>query len=199
MKFQHYLFYILLLSCITCTKDTDLKRSEFRQDLEFPELPEYSEWGYNTFGAYYDRQAFISNNEQVPVKVISTSNVISFTFKGQLGKYASATNSLSLVIALSGVNITNYSDLILFNGTFVNLASSTCQVTIFINNVAYAAQILNGTIEFKRVQNLFVDKKQEEVILSGVFDFQAIINSQPITFSEGRFDVGIGKDNFFSL
>ena len=42
-----------------------------------------------------------------------------------------------------------------------------------------------------------VDKQQYEIILSGVFDFQALINNEPTSISMGRFDVGIANDNFF--
>lgn len=61
----------------------------------------------------------------------------------------------------------------------------------------YEAEILEGELNFKRVQILQVDKKVVEAILSGYFDLKAIINGKPITVSDGRFDVGIGRDNFY--
>jgi hypothetical protein len=63
----------------------------------------------------------------------------------------------------------------------------------------YAIEILNGTFQIKRAQHLLVDNKPEEVILSGVFEFQALINGEPVTISTGRFDVGVGEGNFYTF
>jgi len=46
-------------------------------------LPIYSEWGYNTFGAYYDREIFVSNDISVPAKVSVSNNEMSFILDGQ--------------------------------------------------------------------------------------------------------------------
>ena len=48
-----------------------------------------------------------------------------------------------------------------------------------------------------RAQHLLVDEVPQEVILSGVFEFQAMVNGMPVTVSEGRFDVGVDESNFF--
>ncbi|MBN2165234.1 MAG: hypothetical protein JW717_03055 [Marinilabiliaceae bacterium] len=66
-------FISILFLLASCTSDYELEESIFVADSEFPELPEYSEWGYNTFGAFYDRKHFVSNNSEVPVKVILTN------------------------------------------------------------------------------------------------------------------------------
>jgi hypothetical protein len=58
-------------------------------------------------------------------------------------------------------------------------------------------ELLGGSLEFKKAQNLIVDKVAEEVILSGVFQFQIVIDDEPFTISRGRFDQGISYDNFF--
>ena len=82
-------FIIVLLLVFACSSDTALKKSIYIPDEEFPELPKYSEWGYNTFGAYYDRQAFTSTSEDVPVKVINKAGKTSFVFAGRKGpKYS---------------------------------------------------------------------------------------------------------------
>jgi hypothetical protein len=62
----------------------------------------------------------------------------------------------------------------------------------------YTANILSGELTFKRAQNLLVDEKQVEVILSGYFEFKALIDNEPVTISNGRFDVGISPDNFYN-
>ena len=42
------------------------------------------------------------------------------------------------------------------------------------------------------------DNEPIEVILSGVFEFQALINNEPVSMSLGRFDVGVGQSNFYN-
>jgi hypothetical protein len=189
--------YILLLTSIACSTDIELTKSTFIPDKDIPELPAYSEWGYNTFGAYYERQFFTSNNQDVPLKIVSTDSVTTITFNGQLGAYSG--NKMSLVISLSDSGIRSLDDLISLNATTINLASPDCKVSMLNNNVPVSAQILNGVIEFKRLQNLLVDKKQTEVIVSGTFEFQAIINGEPVSMIEGRFDMGVSKVNFFAI
>jgi hypothetical protein len=44
---------------------------------------------------------------------------------------------------------------------------------------------------------LFVDEEKQQVILSGVFSFKAVVEGEPVTVSEGRFDVGMSSLNFF--
>ena len=63
----------------------------------------------------------------------------------------------------------------------------------------HTVELLNGTFEFKRAQYLLVDGQPQEVILSGVFEFQVTIDGEPVSISEGRFDVGVGSYNFFVL
>jgi hypothetical protein len=70
-------------------------------------------------------------------------------------------------------------------------------VQLFEYSIEIPVKILSGSLYFKRVQNLSVDKRPIEAILSGYFEFQAIIRDEPVTVSEGRFDLGIGSDNFF--
>lgn len=190
---------ILLLS--GCKEETELQKSVFIPDVNYPELPLYSEWGYNTFGAYYDREAFISNNHEVPVKVVVTGNKTSFIFKGQKGATNYNSDSyteMSMTFKIDGFLPEDYIDLIVLNDTKLDLTNPNYSVVVSIDTAEYEAYILNGEFEFKRAQNLLVDKKQIEVILSGYFEFQALINEEPVTISNGRFDVGIGMDNFYN-
>jgi hypothetical protein len=59
--------------------------------------------------------------------------------------------------------------------------------------------IIEGLLKFTRVQRLFVDELETKCIISGLFDFKTFINGEPIAVSHGRFDLGIGYDNFFNL
>lgn len=184
-----------------CTKDNELKKSIFIRDSEYPDLPKYSEWGYNTFGAYYDRKAFVSNDNEVPAKIIVANNLTSFVLTGQDGAYSyysSSNSKMSITFKISGFLPQNYKELIEFNDTIFDLRNSSYQVLVTTGTVTDTATIIEGGLTFKRAQNLIVDTKQEEVILSGYFEFKALINKEPITLSDGRFDVGISSDNFYN-
>ena len=61
--------------------DVELSRSVFIPDRTSPGLPEYSEWGYNTFGAYIDRVPFVSGEEE-PAKIYVNSDTLHFFLKG---------------------------------------------------------------------------------------------------------------------
>ena len=190
----------LLLLLVGCSKEYELTKSVFIQDPEYTDLPAYSEWGYNTFGAYYDRQAFISNNEIVPAKIIVTNNEMSFVLDGQKGSsyYYDISDEMTLTFKIPGFMPANYTDLTVLNDTILNLANPVYQVIVSMDTLKYTATILSGELNFKRAQNLKVDKKEIEVILSGYFEFKALINEKPVTISNGRFDVGISPDNFYT-
>jgi hypothetical protein len=196
-----FIFYsAIALILICCSTENELKQSEMVYDNEFTDLPAYSEWGYNTFGAYYDREIFVSNNTYVPAKVVMSNDGMSFVLDGQKGSsnyYGSARNEMTMTFKISGFTLDNYSNLILFNDTVFELTNPAYQVSIAIDTTDYDVKIISGELSFKRAQNLLVDKKSVEVILSGLFDFKALINHKPMTISEGRFDVGIGDDNFY--
>jgi hypothetical protein len=197
-----YLLTILtLISALlaSCMKENELKKSVFIYDPENIDLPAYSEWGYNTFGAYYDRELFVSNDELVPAKIIVSDTSFSFLLDGQKGSsgYYYDYSEMLISFTLSGFMPEHFADLALFNDSIIDLTNSSCHVFVTIDTMKYAADILSGELNFKRVQILQVDKQQVEAILSGYFDFKAIINHKPITISDGRFDVGIGADNFY--
>lgn len=188
-----------------CSKETELAKSVFIPDKDHPELPAYTEWGYNTFGAYFDREIFANNDNKVPAKVINTGGRTTITFKGQVGidnYYSSywsnsAYAAVSMTFDLPGISPQVYADLISLNNTTIDLTSLQSGVSITIDTITYACTVLNGSLIIKKAQNLIVDKKPVEVILSGVFEFQAIIRDEPVSITLGRFDVGIGNDNFF--
>jgi hypothetical protein len=189
---------VIILGVFACSNETELQRSIFIPDPDFPELPQYSEWGYNTFGAYYDRQAFISNNAEVPAKVIQEETKTSFVFTGQRGLAYERYNSFSIRIVFADFTPETYDDLMALHDTTLDLTDPAYDVIINNGFEADTATILNGTFQFVRAQHLLVDAVPQEVILSGVFEFQALVNEIPITVSNGRFDVGVGEFNFFN-
>jgi hypothetical protein len=201
MKTQLFIISGLIIAFLGgCSKENELKKSVFINDPELTDLPAYSEWGYNTFGAYYDREIFTSNNKAVPVKVVVTNNTMSFILDGQKGSQYSYGDDkdMSIVFNLSGFTPTQYTDLLVLDDSIIDLKNPVNQVKISVDTINYKVDILSGELTFKRAQNLIVDKKQIEVILSGYFEFKALINDKPMTISDGRFDVGISNDNFYN-
>jgi hypothetical protein len=201
MKTLFFILITIVFLLAGCSKDNELGKSVFISDTQYPDLPEYSEWGYNTFGAYYDRQAFISNDNIVPAKCIVTNNVMSFVLSGQLGAYsyyADANSNMSLTFQISGFLPADYKPLVQLNDTTLDLRNTAYKVFVTIGAAEDTATVIEGNIQFKRAQNLVVDTKQVEVILSGYFDLKVLINNEPITISNGRFDVGIGDNNFYA-
>jgi hypothetical protein len=189
------IFFILLTACIAfgCDDESSLDGSIFVNDPVNPGLPKYSELGFNTFGAYYDRQSFTSGSI-VPVKVIVEEGVTSFILNGWM-----MSHDVSLEIQLADFLPENYTDLLDLHNTTLNLEDADYTVVIDQDGTEYEAEILNGTFHFKRAQSLFVDKELFGVILSGTFEFQAIVDGEPITVSSGRFDVSVNQDNFYVI
>ena len=199
-------FIMLMLTAAllftACNDEAELQKSVFIPDDDFPELPAYTEWGYNTFGAYYDRELFIYNVYEVPAKVVNTEGKTSFILNGTRGyyyyyEYSNGNNSMSVSFDLIGFLPQAYTDLVALNDSVINLLNPNCRVMVTMNGQKYQEQIIGGTLHFKRVQNLIVDKEQVEVILSGTFEYQALSNDVPFSVSLGRFDVAVGNNNFY--
>lgn len=192
---------------LNCSREYELERSIFIADSVYTDLPAYTEWGYNTFGAFFDRQVFISTGAQVPAKVTSTGGNTSLILIGQKGSgytyeygydpYSYGFETMSATFLLEGVQYEDVSDLITWNDTLIDLTKPDCRVFITEDTVKTEVQILNGSLHIRRAQTLLVDDRMVEVILSGRFSFQMLYNGEPVTLSDGRFDVGIGENNFF--
>ncbi len=204
MKRTKYFFYAAFIIAFAtgCSKEFELKRSIFIPDPVFQDLPAYTEWGYNTFGAFYERHLFLYSEQEIPAKIICTGGITSFVLKGQKNSYGyyywDNMKEMTLTFRIPDIQPATYSDLTILNKMKIDLSSQEGLVKLFMDGEFLEPKILNGEIEFKRVQQLFVDTKETEVILSGVFSFQALVKGEPVSLTEGRFDVGIWQDNFFS-
>lgn len=183
---------ILFNSCIMEDSYT-LTKSVFIQDSEFPGLPIYSEWGYNTFGVYIDGQAFTSIYTTLPLKVIVNSDTLNLIFKGELNG-----NYQSLKFSFIGYPLSQFSDFKTLNKTTIDLKTSNCIVTLTSNNTSEVLRITDGKFQFLRVQDLYVDKVFTKTIISGRFNFKTFFGNEPTAISYGRFDIGIGEDNFYN-
>ena len=205
MKTHFVRFTVILLVAIgfgSCDNEYELDKSIFIPDKDYPSLPAYTEWGYNTFGALYNREPFVNSDFSIPTKIICTGGKTSFSLKGHFGEsryyyYESDEKLITLNFDLLGFIPESLSNLIELNDSIIDLTNPLCKVSLTLDTVEYDVTVLNGYLNFKRVQYLFVDKQPYEIILSGIFDFQALINNEPSSISMGRFDVGIPSDIFF--
>jgi hypothetical protein len=166
-------------------------------------LPAYTEWGYNSFGAKYERLYFLATNSIVPCKITYENGRLNFYLNGRtVGNVAQQyyeTEKMTLAISFPSSPMTDYKDLISLNDTKIDLTDANCVVKI-IERDDYERILTtrNGHLTFKRAQLLRIDDKEDRVILSGYFDIQFLVNGIPENISEGRFDVGINKD-FYSF
>lgn len=186
----------LFLVVTACEKMDDfyLSGSVFIEDPYYPGLPIYSEWGYNTFGAYIDREPFVSTRDVMPMKVIVNSNTIHMIFKGRLG----ASNA-DLTISFTGFSPATSYDLTSLDATIIDLKESGRSVTLKLDHEApIALEIIEGELEINRVQRLYVDEELSRTIMSGYFQFKTFLDNEPVAISQGRFDLGIGYENFYN-
>jgi hypothetical protein len=193
---KYTILAIMLLGLLLggCTQDFRLENSIFIEDMNNPGLPEYSEWGYNSFGAYVDREIFASNSVELPAKIIITKDTFNFLLKGVLNK-----NVTTLRFSIIGYAPAAYPGLITLNDSTFDLTGKNCLVTLTDKFSTTRLQVFEGKLVFKRVQKLNVDKTMTESILSGTFNFKTFDNGEPIAVTNGRFDVGVGDDNFFKF
>jgi hypothetical protein len=140
----------------------------------------------------------VSNFTGTPAKIINTGGKTSFVLNGHMSSgYYSEGSDASIIFDFYSFDPQAYTDLADLNNLTADLKSSIYGVRIKLDTTNYNLDILDGSLVFSKVQNLIVDKKHFEVILSGTFGFRALVNEEPVSVTMGRFDVGIGTNNFF--
>lgn len=182
----------MVASCSSA--DFELSKTVFVEDVDYPGLPIYSEWGYNTFGAYIDRSVFTSNSYELPTKIIVNSDTFKLYFKGVMNNQPT-----TIKFEIKGYAPADHPDLISLNDSVINLKSSDCKVTFENGSSVQVLRIIEGNIHFKRVQNLYVDKSFAKTIVSGTFNFKTFFSGEPVAITNGRFDLGIGYENFYNF
>jgi hypothetical protein len=200
MKPNHYIpaiiVSILMLTFVSCDYEADsyiLKKSVFIEDVENPGLPIYSEWGYNTFGAYIDRKAFTSGNDDMPAKIIVNSDTMHIMLKGIMSNQFA-----SITFSFIGYPIADYPDLHVLHNTILDMKGDRCIVTLTRGTKVEELRIIEGKMDIKRVQKLYVDKQFAKSIISGTFNFKTFFDKEPVAISAGRFDLGIGYESFYN-
>ena len=190
-KFFLVLWIGLLFS--SCSKQS-LDRTIFIPDSDDPKLPAYSEWGYNSFGAEYERDYFLASTYVFPCKILYENGMIHFLLSGNI-RY---NTGMSLLFIFPWTPMNHFSDLVQLNDVEIDLSAANCTVRMQQDNIEEDLNIIQGSLHFKRAQLLTVDDMVNRVILSGVFDLQFVQNLFPATISNGRFDLGIDKRIFYT-
>jgi hypothetical protein len=196
MKIKKYILLILLSTmALACEKLDDFRLTEtiFIEDPYAPGLPVYSEWGYNTFGAYIDRKAFISTSYDLPAKIIVNEDILHLILRGRMGM-----EDVDLKFSIKGYSPATNFDLTELDSTTINLKKAGHSVTLKIGNETNILQLIEGDLIIKRVQRLYVDAELSRTIISGYFNFKTFLDDEPIAVSYGRFDLGIGYENFYN-
>lgn len=197
MKFNKNIFIAAILTLLfsSCEKmeDFDLTQTVFIEDPYFPGLPIYSEWGYNTFGAYIDRKAFVSTQYELPAKIIVNSDTLHILLKGFMNG-----QQVDLSISMKGFPIATSFDLTELDSTTVNLKDPGRQVKLKSGGVTQILNLIEGELIFKKAQLLYVDEELTRTIVSGYFHLKTFLDNEPIAISNGRFDLGIGYENFYN-
>ena len=191
---------ILLLSSSSCEEIPEMEKTIFVPDEINKNLPAYTELGYNSFGAIYERRLFCATNSIIPCKILYQHGIMTFTLSGRIGSsYSSLSgDEMTLYIAFPvDETMNNYQDLMALHQKRIDFADSSCEVRMVRASVEEDITILSGNLFFKRVQLLRINDKDNRVLLSGTFELTFLRNQLPEILSYGRFDVGIA--NLFVL
>jgi len=191
MKKHILIFTILSLLFFSCDEGS-LDRTIYIPDEDHPDLPAYTEWGYNSFGAFYERDKIGSTNDIVPCKIVYKDGILDFSL---LGRYLQKNTALTFSFPLS--EIKTIEDLAILHNFKLDLTEN-CTVTLEEDNYPTTFEVRSGELHFKRFQLLRVDERLNRIILSGTFEVRVLKNGRPETISNGRFDIGITNNDFYS-
>lgn len=199
MKFFQYFSVILTIAILAgCSKDKDIdyriSNSIFIEDAENPGLPIYSEKGYNSFGIYWDLLPLNTELPHNPSKFIVIKDTSILNLTGSVG-----TISYTLSISIPDYQPKNYEALVTLNNNDYDLSKEDCIISLQSGGDIRKLEIFEGNFTIKKAQNLYVDKVLNGVVLSGILSFKALLDKQPVTFSNGRFDMRFGNENFYNM
>jgi hypothetical protein len=178
----------------SCEGPIEMEETIFIPDESDKNLPAYTEWGYNSFGAMYERMYFYSTKNVIPCKIIMQNGMITFTLSGRFGSTNSSWGNENMTLYFSfPVNepMTNYKDLLSLHQKHIDLTDPSCNLMMMRNSNTEDISLLSGDLFFKRVQLLRINEQENRVILSGTFELTFLRNKLPEILSKGRFDVGI--------
>ena len=194
---KYFIITILIAIFASCaTDDPQMDRTVFIPDPIDSQLPAYTEWGYNSFGAKISRRYFVASKDVIPCKILYKDNSLRFSISGYLGSHTETT----LTFTFPSERLYEYADLLIFNNEKIELTASGCVVTLTQNGRTETLNIVDGELHFRRAQMLFIDDQPNRAILSGEFNFRYLSGTDefPVTVSNGRFDFGINDNVFYA-
>ena len=189
---KNFLFTVLCIFFMSTSCEDEMSRTIFIADENDTSLPAYTEWGYNSFGAVYDRNYFLVSNGITPCKITYQNGMLNFYLIGKI--YQGSFTEMVLTVSFPSPPMNDYLDLVKLNKTTIDLPDNSCTVKIEISGNEDIITPLSGNLTFKRTQLLKIDGEENRVILSGVFELRFIRKGRPETISDGRFDIGINSD-----
>lgn len=198
MKHIHLVIFTLILVVTAgCSRTFEYRISDyvFIEDAENPGLPIYSEKGYNSFGVYWGLTPWRTGSEHDPSKIVVKDDSCHIHLSGSIDGEMPYT----LVLSFPDYIPDSFTDLLSLNGKSFDLPATECVVSLLLGNSRRDLKIVEGEFKIKRAQNLYIDKELQGTVLSGVFSFKATVDDEPTTFSNGRFDMRFGEDNFYYL
>lgn len=193
---RYIILFTIALFASCASKDLQMDRTVFIPDQLDGNLPAYTEWGYNTFGAKVDRNYFLVSYDITPCKILYKNGKLSFSLSGNFVNY----NNVTMTFTFPSEQLKEYTDLLTLNNIDIDLKASDCEVTLTQNETTETLNLVEGELHFIRAQMLMIDEQPNRVILSGVFAFRYLngTNEFPVSVSDGRFDVGINKNVFYA-
>jgi hypothetical protein len=194
MKTQ--LSFIAAILFLLCACGTDLMdQTVFIPDGKDKNLPAYTEWGYNSFGAQYGSSYFLVTDKVDPCLITYQDGILHFHLTGGLTGNANNPDykreSMRLSFSFPFSQVDSYTDLTPLDGLKIDLPDATCGVMLTLDSEPVSITVQGGRLFFKRMQLLYIDGEKDRAILSGYFDLQFLRNGKPEQITNGRFDLGV--------
>ncbi|MDR1224142.1 MAG: hypothetical protein LBL07_14875 [Tannerella sp.] len=130
-------FYLSLLVLLCACANID--RTVFIPDGDDPNLPAYTEWGYNSFGAKYERLYFLADNSITPCKITYREGMLHFSLAGTLraDTYGGRFENMTLTVSFPSGPVSEYRDLLTLHERSIDLSGTpSCSVDIEKSNSA---------------------------------------------------------------
>jgi hypothetical protein len=183
-------------------------RTIFIRDDNDPNLPAYTEWGYNSFGAKYEWLYFLVHRNIIPCKITYLTyqeGRLYFFLTGILGEDAYGDydlfypETMTLTVSFPSEPMYEYRDLLALHGRVIDpLTLLPAECIERTGKAGMTVVPIKGHLTFRRAQLLRIDEKENRVVLSGSFDLQFLADDKPKSITDGRFDAGIHTD-FYNL
>lgn len=192
--FNLFLWMLVPLFATGCAESFDyhIANSIFIEDNESPGLPIYSEKGYNSFGVYWGLTPLTTQWGHDQSIILVKNDSCHIRFSGSTGQ-----DLYTLQVSLPGYTPKTFNDLLSLQDQKFDLSKPECAIFLFLQNRPIDFEVKEGLFTVKRVQNMYIDREFQGVVLSGIFSFKANVDGIPVIFSKGRFDMRFGEENFF--